>query len=183
MWTDEEFEQLEEEEHSLTLEEILLMLLLLEFLKSDIQKELRDFYSRYGTDGVVSYQNARKHVSNKDHRSRMSVLLLFISSRFSNLLSDLEPHFNTLLSDVLSKENAFFVVDLDTDNLLFREWGVDKANWLDRLRDDVELWDYYISTDIKRGMLKRESIDDILKQLDKRFMSIGRILQRLVVTN
>lgn len=108
MWTDEEFEQLEEEEHSLTLEEILLMLLLLEFLKSDIQKELRDFYSRYGTEGVVSYQNARKHVSNKDHRSRMSVLLLFISSRFSNLLSDLEPHFNTLLSDVLSKENAFF---------------------------------------------------------------------------
>lgn len=77
----------------------------------------------------------------------------------------------------------FFGVDLDTDNLLFREWGVDEANWLDRLRDDVELWDYYISTDIKRGMLKRESIDDILKQLDKRFMSIEHILQRLVVTN
>ena len=74
-------------------------------------------------------------------------------------------------------------MDLDTDNLLFREWGVDEANWLDRLRDDVELCDYYISTGIKRGMLKRESIDDILKQLDKRFMSIGRILQRLVVTN
>lgn len=81
------------------------------------------------------------------------------------------------------KKMLFFGVDLDTDNLLFREWGVDEANWLDRLRDDVELWDYYISTDIKRGMLKRESIDDILKQLDKRFMSIEHILQRLVVTN
>ena len=182
MWTDEELEQLEEEEHSLTVEEITAMFLLLGIAKSDIQKELRDFYSKYGTDGVVTYQEARKWVSDKDHRNRMVVLLLFITSRFNDLLGDLEPHFRSFLIKLISKESRFFNVNLDADELLFKDWGVDEANWLDRLEDDVELWYYNISKDVKQSMLQRKNIDSVLNDLDKSFVSIEKVLQRLAIT-
>lgn len=182
MWTDKKLEQLEEEEHSLTVEEITAMFLLVGIAKSDIQKELRDFYSKYGTDGVVTYQEARKWVSDKDHRKRMVVLLLFITSRFNDLLGDLEPHFRNFLTETISKESQFFSVDLDVDELLFKDWGVDEANWLDRLQNDVELWHYNISKDVKQSLLKRDSVNSVLEDLNKRFVSVEKVLQRLAIT-
>lgn len=182
MWTDKKLEQLEEEEHSLTVEEITAMFLLVGIAKSDIQKELRDFYSKYGTDGVVTYQEARKWVSDKDHRKRMVVLLLFITSRFNDLLGDLEPHFRNFLTETISKESQFFSVDLDVDELLFKNWGVDEANWLDRLQNDVELWHYNISKDVKQSLLKRDSVNSVLEDLNKRFVSVEKVLQRLAIT-
>lgn len=182
MWTNKKLEQLEEEEHSLTVEEITAMFLLVGIAKSDIQKELRDFYSKYGTDGVVTYQEARKWVSDKDHRKRMVVLLLFITSRFNDLLGDLEPHFRNFLTETISKESQFFSVDLDVDELLFKDWGVDKANWLDRLQNDVELWHYNISKDVKQSLLKRDSVNSVLEDLNKRFVSVEKVLQRLAIT-
>lgn len=182
MWTDKKLEQLEEEEHSLTVEEITAMFLLVGIAKSDIQKELRDFYSKYGTNGVVTYQEARKWVSDKDHRKRMVVLLLFITSRFNDLLGDLEPHFRNFLTETISKESQFFSVDLDVDELLFKDWGVDEANWLDRLQNDVELWHYNISKDVKQSLLKRDSVNSVLEDLNKRFVSVEKVLQRLAIT-
>ena len=73
MYTDEQFEQLEQEELEITEEEIALMLLLLSATKSTVEKELRDFYSKYGKDGVVTYQEARKWISSADHRRRLTV--------------------------------------------------------------------------------------------------------------
>ena len=78
MYTDEQFEQLEQEERALTEEAIVLAILLLQTTMSDIEKELRSFYQQYGKDGTMSWQQARKWVSNKDHRRRITMLLMLM---------------------------------------------------------------------------------------------------------
>ena len=181
-YTDEQFDQLEQEERSLTDEAIAAMLLILASTKGNLEKELRSFYQQYGKDGVVTYQEARKWVSEKDHRKRLTVLLLFIATEFNSLSSKLSPKFESMLKEVVLKESGFFNVDLDASDLVTRGWGVDDLTWLDRLEDDVELWSVYISNDLKQGMLKRKDIDEILSQVDKRFMTIERVIRRLGLT-
>jgi SPP1 gp7 family putative phage head morphogenesis protein len=46
----------------------------------------------------------------------------------------------------------------------------------------VDLWKAYLGTDLKRSMLRRDSIDEVIEQLNKRFMSFERILKRLGLT-
>lgn len=182
MYTDTEFERLEEEEHSLTMEEVALMLLLLGTLQSSLEKELRQFYQKYGKDGVVAYRDVRKWVSKKDRRKRLAVLLLFINEKFTSLLDELKSHFTMFLTGVTNKEREFFNVTLDDENLLLTKWGTDNLNWLDRLTDDVELWPQYIALDIKRSILRQDDIESVLKLVNKRFTSIEQILQRLAIT-
>ena len=182
MWTDEQFDELEQEEHALTEEAIATLYLTLSLAHSDLEKELRDFYSKYGKDGVVTYQEARKWVSDKNRSKRLAVLLLAINARFNDLLVELEEPFRNAVVGVISKEASFFNVDLDVDNLLFKDWGVDDLNWLDRLEDDVELWYQYVGNDVKRGMLQRKHIDDVLSMLDQRFLSMERVIKRLALT-
>ena len=182
MWTDEQFDELEQEEHSLTEEAIIALLLLLNVTRANLEKELRSFYQKYGTDGVITYQEARKWVSTKDHRKRLSVLLLLINDELDLLHSKLNPKFDTFLGKVINKEVNFFGIDLDLEDILSTPWGVDDSVWYTRLMDDVDLWKAYIGNDVKRSMLRRDSIEDIIDLLNKRFMSFEKILNRLALT-
>lgn len=182
MWTDEQFDELEQEEHSLTEEAIIAMLLLLGVTHDELTKELRDFYSKYGNDGVVTYQEARKWVSSKDHTKRINLLLIVLGDRFTTLLDDLTDSFNSFIPDIIDKESKFFNVELDTDGLIDAKWGADDLNWLTRLEDDVNLWLYTVTSDIKQGLLKQVDIDTILETLDKRFVSMEKVLKRLALT-
>lgn len=182
MYTDEQFEKLEQEERTLTDEAIALMILALASTKSNLERELRNFYQKYGKDGVVIYPDVRKWVSEKDHRRRLSVLLLLVSSEFNSALSNITPQFKSFLGEVIAKESGFFDVELDVDDVLSKTWGADSATWLDRLEDDVELWKSYISVDLKRSFVQREHIDKVIQRLDKRFDSIERIIQKLAYT-
>ena len=185
MYTDEQFEQLEQEERVITDEAIAAMLLILANTKSNLEKELRSFYSEYGTDGVVTYAEARKWVSQQDRRRRLAVLLLFLSTEITNAVTQMKPHFESFLGKVVNKETTFFGVDLtkeDLEKLLFKEWGADDKNWLDRLIDDAELWNAYIGSDWKRSLLKREPLGDVLERLNKRFDSIESIINKLGLT-
>lgn len=67
MYTEEQFINLEQEERELTDEAIAIMLLILANIKGDLEKELQSFYQKYGKDGVVTYSEARKWVSEQDH--------------------------------------------------------------------------------------------------------------------
>ena len=185
MYTDEQFEELEQKERFLTEEVIIAMLLVLSVTQSELEKELRSFYQMYGKDGVVTYQEARKWVSEKDHRKRLNVLLLLISGAFSSALFSITPKFESLLGDVISKEYDFFNIDLDgkdIDFILAAPWGADDVTWLTRLSDDVDLWGVNVANDIKRSLLRRDTIDDVLSQLNKRFMTLANILIKLVMT-
>lgn len=182
---DEQFEELEQEERVITDEAIAAMLLILANTKSNLEKELRNFYAQYGKDGVVTYAEARKWVGGRDHRRRLTVLLLFLSNELTITLNEMKPHFESFLEKVINKETTFFGVELsdeDLGKLLFKEWGVDDKNWLDRLIDNVELWNANIGSDWKRALLRREPLGVVLERLNKRFDSIESIINKLGLT-
>lgn len=182
MWTEQDFINLEQEEREITDEAIIAMIFVLSGIKGDLVKELQAFYQKYGKDGVVTYSEARKWVSEKDHRRRLTVLTLLVSGAFASAFSNLEKHFRKFLVDVIGKESTFFGVPVDVEKLLTRNWGVDDLYWLQRLENDVNLWKATISGDIKRSILQRKNLNDILSQLDKRFESIDKVLQKLGLT-
>lgn len=178
-YTDEQYEQLEQEEREVTDEAILAMIVLLMSFKDSLEDELRQFYSKYGKDGVVTYSEARKWSSKDDHRRRLTVLLLWINENFSGLLSDLSPKFKEFLEEVISKESNFFGVDVDSEEILKEPWGADEATWLDRLDDDIAFWCAYILSDIKRAFIKGDTLDEILTQVTKRFKYMAHIMETL----
>ena len=179
MYTDEELEKVEKEENLFTEEALVLMLASISSTKAELEKELRLFYQKYGKDGVVTYSEARKWISDKNHRRRLTWLLVYIGTLFSDLFSNLRPDFDSLVSKVIKKEHDFFGVSLETPKL---NWGVDNLTWLDRLADDVTTWQAHVANDIKRSMLAKKTIDDILESLDKRFMTMENVIRSLAIT-
>lgn len=161
---------------------MVVLLLLLSSLKEDLQGELQKFYRKYGSDGIVTYQEARKWVSDKDHRRRLTVLLLAITTKFNLTLPQLNSKFKSLLKDISGKESDFFDVEIDIDKVLNTKWGVDDSKWSNRLSDDVVLWTAYVMNDIKRSMIKQDNIDKVLDQIDKRFGTIENVMKALVLT-
>lgn len=182
MYTDEQFEQLEQEERSLTNEAILAMIVLLTTSKIKLEKELRDFYAKYGKDGVVTYAEARKWVSGSDHRRRLTALLVILNDHFDKLHAKLNPKFDTFLTKVVDKEFEFFDVDLDIEDVLNIPWGVDEATWFKRLADDVDMWKVYVANDLKRSFLRHDTVEKVMEQLDKRFTTMANVIQKLAMT-
>lgn len=182
MYTEEQLSELEEKENSQTVEAILAMLLLVDASHGRLKKELRDFYQQYGKDGVVTYTEARKWVSNSDHRKRLLVLYDDISEIFGDLHLQLYEEFNILLKDIIDMESKFFDIEVEVDKILMTTWGVDELNWSDRLANDVELWLSKTINDIKLGILKRDPLDIVLENVDKRFVSIKKVLDSLGLT-
>ena len=171
--------ELEQEENQLTEETLLLLFLLLRSTRSDLEKELRQFYQKYGKDGVVTYPEVRKWVSEKNHQRRLTWLLASLSTNFSSLFSKMRKEFDSMTTEVIKKEFEFFGVTLDIPKL---NWGVDDLTWLDRLADDITAWEAYIANDLKRGFLAKKNLDDILETLDKRFLTMENITRRLAIT-
>lgn len=182
MYTDEQFEKLEQEERELTDEAIAIMVLIMANIKGNIEKELRDFYQQYGKDGIVTYAEARKWISQQDHRRRLTALTLYLSGEFISALSEIETHFRSFLINVIGKESNFFGIEVDIDDILSRKWGLDDLSWLERLEADVDLWKATIAKDIKQALHKGATLQDVLDQLDDRFKSIEYVLKKLGLT-
>lgn len=181
MYTEEELEQLEQEEREITDEEIALMLLLLSSIRKDLESEIREFYQKYGKDGVVTYAEARKWISEKDHRKRLTVLLLFITASFNKLLDDLRPHFEQIIRNIWNTEFEFFDTEL-SDDIDYLNWGADNKNWEDRLEDNVVRWNYNVQNKVKQGLLTRATLEDVLDDIDDLFDYMERATNTLAVT-
>lgn len=179
MWTDEELTQLEEEEHTLTEETLVLMWIHLAYTRSELEKELRAFYQKYGKDGVVTYQQARKWISADDHTKRLIALYAVMNNQLEDLLDDLAKEFDLLLKDVITKESDFFGTKLGDLSL---KWGVDELDWFERLESNVELWKARLKIDWKQSLVKKQHIDHVLEDLNTRFDSIEKVLEKLVLT-
>lgn len=182
MYTEEQFIELEQQERQLTDEAIILMLLILIDTKVSLENELREFYQKYGKDGVVTYAEARKWISEQDHRRRLTALNIALSTNFTRSLSKLKIEFEKMLNSVANKETDFFGVEIDADATLNQKWGKDDSTWLKRLEDNVALWTATILMDCKLNILKRSSLDVVLGTVDKRFTSINKILKKLGLT-
>jgi SPP1 gp7 family putative phage head morphogenesis protein len=182
MYTDEQLEELEQEERVITEEAIVAMIFILHGLKSDLEREVRSFYQKYGKDGVVTYQEARKWVSEKDHRKRINVLYGIIGLGFANTLNDMSKEFENFLKGVITKESEFFDVALEIEKFLKAKWGIDDLTWLERLINDVEVWNKHVANDLKTSMLQRKHIEDVIEQLDDRFTTMEKVLYTLAIT-
>ena len=179
IYNEELLTKLEEEENRLTEATLILLFLYLQSTRSNLEKELRSFYQKYGKDGVVTYAEARKWISDNNHQRRLNWLLAVISTQFNSLFGSIQKDFAKLTSDIISKECDFFGVALDTPKL---NWGADNSTWLDRLADDVIMWKAYVANDVKRGILSKKNIDDIVEILNKRFLTMENITERLAIT-
>lgn len=182
MYTEQQFINLEQEERELTDEAIAIILLLLANTKGNLENELRNFYSKYGKDGVVTYAEARKWISEQNHQRRLTALTLYLSGEFISTLGKVKTELEKMLKSVIGKETGFFDVEIDIDAILKTPWGADKSTWLKRLENDVDLWTVRIASDWKRSLLRGESLDDVLKRLNKRFDSISAIANKLGLT-
>lgn len=179
MFTEEQFIQLEQEERTLTDEAIMVMLLILANTKGNLERELREFYQKYGRDGVVTYAEARKWVSQQDHQRRLTALTLYTSMEFTSALSKLKTELEKMLKSVIGKETGFFNVEIGVDALLDKAWGENMATWLDRLEADIDLWNVRITGDWKKAFLRGDTLDDVLLKLTKRFDTIESIVESL----
>lgn len=174
-----ELEKLAKEEDTLTEEAIVAMLASITYSKSKLERELRLFYQKYGKDGVVTYADARKWVSEKNHQRRLTWLLLLLSTSFSDLFSTLRSKFEPMISKIIEKEFEFYGVAPDTPKLA---WGTDNLTWEDRLADDVNTWTANVTNDLKRSFLTKKVIDDVLEMLNKRFVTMENVVRSLGVT-
>lgn len=179
MYSEEELEKLENEEHALTEEALVAMFAILRSAQAGLEKELRAFYQQYGKDGVVTYQEARKYISKKNRQRRLFWLFGSLTGAFSDLSGKLYTKFDTLVQGVIAKESAFFNVKIEKPKV---KWGADDLEWSDRLANDVDQWCYNVAGDIKRGMLRRDNIDDVLEMIDGRFATMERVLKGLGIT-
>lgn len=179
MYTEKEIVELTEEEQELTEEELLVLLAALNATLQDLEKELRNFYQEFGKDGVVTYSEVKKWVSDKKHVTRLLFLNQTISDVFERGFDVFEDSFATHLRAIVKKECKFFNVDIDIDEVLNTLWGVDESNWLQRLNAHRSKWNIVINNDLKLSFLKRDSIGNVLTQTIERGESMETILKRL----
>lgn len=178
-YTIAELKRLEEEENELTNEAIAAMLLLLKESKGDLEKELRNFYSTYGKDGVITYQEARKWISSSNHTRRLFALNSIIADSFDESYKAFGNALRSHLEEVVLKEARFFGITLDVDDILNTPWGVDDLTWLERLIANQNKQTLVFGNDIKLSILKKDSILEVLEQAAKRGESMEFVLKRL----
>lgn len=176
-----ELEQLEEEELSITESAIALMLLVLLDINEGITNDLRLFYQKYGKDGKVTLNEARKWVSNKDRRRRINKLFADVQGHFDKNSSTLRKYFRVFGEEVLVKESDYFGVEVP-EEAMTPKWGQDDLTWSDRLDDDIDIWVAQILVAIKLAFVKKEDIETIVKTIDKKFDSIAKATKRLALT-
>lgn len=179
MWSEEEFIKLDEEEYNRTTEEILAALAILSFSKEDIEKELSYFYQKYGKNNVVTYLEAMKKVSNQNRKKRLAVLHLAIIDIFESTFKKFEKNLKAHLIMICKDEIKFFNVDIPIEDILKKRWGLDDLTWNDRLWAYKSKWGDTIYNDLLVSLLKKDSLDEVLKNMDKRFTSMDKILSKL----
>lgn len=181
-YTDEEFEEIEEEELSITVEAIAFMSILLALTHSDLVKEVQSFYQRYGRDGVITWADVQKWTSEDDHRKRWATLMFSVQDQFNSSKIDLEAEFRWVLTEVAKVEERVSDTELDVDKILATKWGEDVDTWDNRLFADIALWTARILADLKQSIVRKDHVDTVLKNMDDRFKSIEKALSKLVIT-
>lgn len=179
MWDEQELEKLEEEEHDEMLTELSLIISLLHDYSDDIESEITRFYRKYGKDGVVTYAEARKYVSEKNHNRRHLVLFLAISDLLDDFVENIKENFGNTFESIRLKECNFFDVEVPYETFA---WGEDELTWVDRLTNDKEKWLTKIQQDLKQEFVRGRSLDDVINQLHKRITTMENVLERLLGT-
>lgn len=179
MYTEKELEELKLYEDELTDEEIVALLAVLNLTLSKLNDEIRLFYQKYGKDGVVTYNEAKKWVSSKNHTRRLIFLNNTIAELFEAGFGDFEKLFSDHLVNIVAKEANFFGVNIDITEILNTPWGDEGLTWFQRLANHKKRWTIQLANDLKVSFLRQDSITEVLKTVSGRGESMEKILKRL----
>ena len=182
MYTEEQYNELEQLQHELTVEEFALILALLTSATLDINIDIVTLYNKYGTDGVVNYINSRKRVSKKDKRKRVNKLFSQIDDAFETYRQDAEIGIKAVLVKMIKTETDFYGIKLDVDELLNIKWGNDKLNWKTRLNNQVNQQSLKVKNRLKVAFIRGDSIDDLIDDLEIEYKKFERQLWSLYET-
>lgn len=182
MYSEKELEKLAKEEDGITATALLSMIAIVRKTNSELAKELTDFYNKYGEDGVVTYAEANKWVSEKNHSRRLTALLFAINFAFKDMNNPIRNKFEAMIEDIAKKEGLFFDIDLELEKLKTQKWGVDDKNWQQRLNNNLMLLEAKTILDIKHAIATREDLPTVLEKVDKRFDSFEKTLTTLAIT-
>lgn len=177
--TEREFEELEQREHDNTLLVLSVMYLMLDGTKDSILKELRAFYGKYAKNGVVTFREARRWISQRNHTKRITEMYNVIDEQFNKLNGSLGNEFEKAMAFIIAEENEFFGLQLNPKHL---KWGVDDKDWSARLVDDIEKWSATIKNDIKLGLVRQDELDKMEQTVEKKFKSMKNVLTTLAIT-
>ena len=167
MYSEEEIKQLAEDENELTEEEILVLLAALHTTLDELEKEIRLFYQKYGKDGIVTYAEAKQWVSSTNHVRRMVFLNQGIADIVTDGFNNFEQTFRFTLTNIIEKEAKFFGITVDIDELLNTPWGVDGLTALERLSIHRKKHILNVNCNLKRSILRGDSIFDVLDEMSK----------------
>ena len=173
------WDEIEREEREDTEEAIALMLAILDDLQEDIAHELHLFYRKYGTDGIVTYKQARRYVSDKDHHRRINLLGEAIEAVLADGCSRLEARLWGIIETILVKEHNIWGEDYDSAPYYGLGWQ-DGRTWRERLWDDEAVWLTKLLSDIKLAMVRGQPLETVLNQLGKRIKQMSNVVSRLV---
>lgn len=185
--TIKEYEDFEEKQNDKTQKVILAMIALLAACHKDIEKELSDFYRKYGSDGVVTYQEARKWASGYDHRRRMMVIFMAISMLlgdcFAELYSAMDTHLRRLIRDEF-KLHGLKLSDELLEKILKTKWANEygESNWLPRLNAYEDRWRLILWRDLKTAFHTLNDVNDVMDDYNIRFRSMENLIKTLVIT-
>lgn len=182
MWTEEELETLEQDERDAINEELAAILLILTNCQDEIIRDISYFYQQYGTDGRITYAEARKWVSKDDHTRRLTALILAITGYMSDAFVGFHEHFRSLLTEIIEMESDIFNVDLPIDTILETKWGMDDSVWDDRLTVHRDKWSNILGRDIKQSVLRQDRVNDVIDIIKRRFVTMQHVLERLGYT-
>ena len=87
-----------------------------------------------------------------------------------------------MVKELIKTEQDTFDIESTKEHETEIQWGQDNKHWYERLWDDKELWFLYLTNDLKQGFIRQRKLDDVLKQVNKRFDYMENVLERLVGT-
>lgn len=177
MRTNDDYDKLSEEEHDDVLKAMALIASLLTDFSDDVEKELASFYQKYGTNGSVSYTDARKYVSNTKRKRRILVLFASISALLKDLEDQIARQFETAFDSIIARELDFFESSIEVSP---SAWGADSLAWQDRLAADVDTWSMRIQQDLIQIFIRQRPLDAALAQMKKRKTTIENVVERLI---
>lgn len=185
--TIKEYEQFEQEQNERTQKLIQAMLALLLAFRKDVDRELSDFYRKYGSDGVVTYQEANKYMSSTNHRRRMIVLFMAITTALTSMFNDLHLRMDSHFRDIVKREfklHGLKVSDELLEKILKTKWVNEygSSNWEERLDGYHARWGLVLPNDVKTAFHTNNDIDDIMDDYNIRQRSMQNLLTTLINT-
>lgn len=132
------------------------------------------WYTKYAVDGKLNYLEAKR-------LGRMLELIDDIEYDLDDSTEEEENHLDILLAALLAMYSKEFGISFSLD-LLKVSWADDGILYSDRLWNNKNQLLAYIHKDLKQAFARGDSLETIIKQMQKRFNTSTAALKRLIQT-